>query len=327
MIPRPEGPLITFDPLRNPLPPIFPIPTWLNPYAHRGDVDILAAALFTGYMPNVKAMIALHMMEVARKAGALDGVHTLVEASSGNTGLSLANLAPYYGLKLVTVTERDLAPGKVEQLRLVGVEKNQNPEEEFDTIEAAAKLGEQPGWFNFNQYGNQWNVEAHKRYTGPHLWEGTDKKISVFSNGMGTAGTALGVKAFFESIDANVYVLGVACAEGNPVPGLRSYKKLEHVTLPWQSLHHLEATRFEAYSLSLKLFRSGMMVGPSSGMALAGLLRFLKEHEANDFEGLRNEDGRVVAVFGCGDTIIPYMEKYSFVLNNSDLVPLKIEEP
>lgn len=315
------GPKVIFDPNKNPLPPLFPLPEHLNRY-HSQGVTILAAPLFTAAMPNVKAMVVRHMLEEARKAGMLDGVHTLVEATSGNTGMSMGVIAPYYGLRVVVVVDRDLAPGKIEQLRMVGADIRY-PDDGLGTIETARRLGEQPGWLNFNQYGNRLNVGAHCRYTGPHLWKKTRHKISVFSNGMGTAGTCLGVKAYFEEIGANVHVLGVACAEGSPVPGLRSYKKLANVTLDWRSLNTLEATQYEAYKLSLKLYRAGIMAGPSSGLALAGLLRFLEERRSSDFEGLCNADGRVIAVFGCGDTPMPYMEKYSTVLNGNDFDPLR----
>ncbi len=314
-------PRVTFDPRRNSLSSIFALPGRLNPYLDRG-VDIYAAPLYAAAMPNVKAYVVRHMFETAQKEGLFDNVHTIVEATSGNTGLSMGELAPFYRKKFVAVVERDLAPGKLLQLRMAGVNMV-SPEGEMDTIEMARMLGEQSGWCNINQYGSALNVDAHRLYTGPHLWEQTEHKITVFSNGMGTAGTALGVKTFFEEEGVDVHVLGVACAEGSPVPGLRSRTRLKNVTLDWQSLHVLEATNREAYGLSLKLMRAGVMAGPSSGLALAGLLRFLEEREADEFDGLRNEDGRVVAVFGCGDTPMPYLEKYPTILDGDDFNPEK----
>lgn len=316
------NPKTIFDPWKNRLSPIFRLPDRLNPYRAKG-VEIYAVPFYTAAMPNVKALMVRHMFESAAESGTLNGVHTIVEATSGNTGLTMCLIAPYYGARVVTVVERDLAPGKLDQLRLAGADIVY-PDAGSGTIEAAKRLGGQKGWYNFNQYSSHLNVEAHSIYTGPHIFRETHGRITVFSNGVGTAGTCLGVKAYFEKAGVKARVIGVVCAEGNPVPGLRSRRKLDGVELDWRSLELIEATNREAYLLSLKLCQSGLMAGPSSGMALAGLLRFLSERESSNFAGLRNSYGAVVAVFGCGDTPIPYLDKYTTILDGEEFEPLRL---
>jgi cysteine synthase len=312
------------NPTRNPWPPAFPLPRYLNPFL-ADRVDLIPIPIFGGYVPNMKTIVARWMLERAYGAGKLAGIHTVVEATSGNTGASLGIVTPYYGIRrTVAVVERDIAPGKLEQLRLCGVEPVY-PMDGLTTVETATVLGKQQGWLNLNQYANLANPEAHKRWTGPHVWEQTEGKISVFAAPLGTTGTVIGVGEFLRTQSSRISIVGVALAPGEAVPGVRTEAKLKQVGFDWQSaIDHLVLTSTKSsYRASVDLIRSGRMFGPSSGLAFSGAIQFVTERkEKGTLDPLRNTDGRVIVAFTCGDGPFLYLDKYSTILDGTSFNPL-----
>ena len=114
---------------------------------------------------------------------------------------------------------------------------------------------------------------------------------------------------------------GAICAPGCAIPGVRSEAKLREVSHPWRESADaiIEVGTRESYRKSLELCRNGILGGPSSGFALAGLLRFLDAAVTDrTLDDLRNEDGEVVATFVCPDTPLPYLDKYSTHLDPSE---------
>jgi cysteine synthase len=314
-----------WNPTRNPLPPAYPLPRHLNPF-DADRVDLIAVPLF-GNGPNMKTFMSRWMLERAEAAGQLKGVHTLVEATSGNTGADLGILAPWYGIsRIIAVIERDTAPGKLEQLRLCGVEPAY-PMDGQTTIETARELGKQPGWLNLDQYSSAANVEAHEKWTGPHIWQQTSGKVSVVVLPMGTTGTACGVSKFLRQQDAYatlVTVVGVALAPGEAVPGVRTEEKLQQVAFDWRSAIDdlVLVFRHPSYAASMDLIRTGRFYGPSSGAAFSGAKLFVeKQKENGKLNRFRNEDDRVVVAFTCGDGPFLYQDKYSTLLDDAAFRP------
>ncbi|HXX13339.1 MAG TPA: pyridoxal-phosphate dependent enzyme [Candidatus Eremiobacteraceae bacterium] len=302
------------DPDCNPPLPLVELPERLNPFtAYR--VRLFAKLMYLLPLLNLKSLPALNMMLNASRK--LKGVHTIVENSSGNTAFSLAIVARLFGIRSVrALVPQDIAQGKLEMLRLSGAEisfaKN------IGGIALARRIGKRRGFINLDQYANRANLAAHAKWTAKQVWEQTDGKLSVFCAGLGTTGTALGAIQFFKKQSSEVRVVGVYCLPDNAIPGVRSMEALEEISFPWKSKvpHRVGVSTKESFRKSLALCRAGLMAGPSSGFALAGLLKFIEQHA--DLDQLRNRDGQILACFVCPDSPFPYLDKYSTILDPPD---------
>ena len=293
--------------------PMVELPLSLNPFAKKG-VRIFAKLLYFLPLLNVKSLMAVTMLKEAEREGALKDVHTIVENSSGNTGFSLGILAKYFGVENVTaIVPYDIAPGKREMLRLAGVKVD---EVKQGGIARARELGRQKGFLNLGQYEDDANPKAHETVTAPEIWEQTQGDITLFCAGLGTTGTALGAKRYFKK-KGNVDVLGVILEKDSAVPGVRTRKGLEDISFDWKKEIDfcVEIKTKESYKKSLELCQAGLLAGPSSGFALAGLLKFLGEQDKASLQDMRNSHGEVTAVFICADTPMPYLDKYSTFLD------------
>jgi cysteine synthase A len=297
--------------------PLVELPKRLNPFADQ-KVRVFAKLMYLLPLLNSKSLPVLNMMlDTADKLG---GVHTIVENSSGNTAFSLAIMAPLFGIQSVrAMVPLDIAPGKLELLRLSGADVR-FPEKGASGIATAREMGKNKGFLNLDQYSNKANVAAHAKWTAKQVWEQTEGQLTVFCTGLGTTGTALGAVEYFKQQKALVTVVGAYCLPNNAVPGVRSMEGLAEISFDWQSeiSQPVGVATKESFKKSLDLCRSGLMAGPSSGFAYAGLLRFLGEHR--DLNDLRNQNAEVVATFICPDTPFPYLDKYSTILDPSDFV-------
>ncbi len=303
--------------------PLIELPASLNPF-QKEKVRIFAKATFMGPLFNIKQLGALSLLEDAQASGKLKGVHTLVESSSGNMILGIAVLARFFGIpRVVGVVDRDIAPGKLEILRLFGVDPafSDAPPAAKSGIAKAKELGKQRGWLNLGQYGNEANPAAYEKWLAPHLWEQTGGALTVFCAGMGTTGTLVGSSRYLKKKSKRITVVGVTPVT-DTVPGVRSTRRLKEITFDWPERldRRVEIDTPSAYKASLALCRSGLLAGPSSGMALAGLLQFLGEkNERDSLDKLRNRNGEIVAAFVCPDSAMLYLEKYSTHLSPEDL--------
>lgn len=301
----------------NPPLPLVELPSRLNPLADQ-KVRIFAKLLYLLPLLNSKSLPVLNMMlETGDKLG---GVHTIVENSSGNTAFSLAIMAPLFGIQTVrAMVPLDIAPGKLELLRLAGAQVR-FPEGGISGIATAREMGKSKGFLNLDQYSNKANVAAHAKWTARQVWEQTQGDLTVFCTGLGTTGTALGAVEYFKDEQAPVKVVGIYCLPNNAVPGVRSMEGLAEISFDWRSEipDPVGVTTKESFKKSLDLCRAGLVAGPSSGFAYAGLLRFLGEQP--DLKKLRNNKGEVLATFICPDTPFPYLDKYSTILDPSDFV-------
>jgi cysteine synthase A len=301
------------DPDSHPPVPLVELPNSLNPLAGQ-KVRIFAKLLYLLPLFNLKSFPVLGMLREA----SLEGVHTLVENSSGNTAFSLAIIARLFGIQAVrAIVPIDIAPGKLELLRLAGAEVHFAPSE-GGGVALARRIGKRPGFLNLDQYSNEANINAHARWTAAQVWQQTSGKLTIYAAGFGTTGTAIGAVRYFREHSPKVTVVGVYVAPDSAVPGMRTVERLQEVSFDWESEvgHRAGAATKESYKKSLDLCRVGLLAGPSSGCTLAGLLRFLNEH--HDLDRFRNADGEVVAAFICCDTPFPYLDKYSTILDPID---------
>jgi cysteine synthase len=303
-------------------PPLVALPKGLNPFWH-DKVEILLCLASQTPLGNIKFLPVYGMLEAAQKAGKLKGVTIAVEGSSGNTAAILGVLARQFGIERVkAIVPRDLAMGKLEVLRLLGVEVI------FDdfipgtgsTADKARAMGEMPGHINLGQYENEANPMSIQKWLAPWIDKQTNGEVDVIAAGLGTTGTALGLHMYFKHRAA---IVGVNLLPGNSIPGLRTMKCIEKdIRFNWESAlaARVEVGRKESFEKSLRLVQEGYLAGPSSGSALVGLLKFLEEQRnIGTLKQFRNKHGNVVIVVICPDGPGPYQEKYASELDPEQL--------
>ncbi len=184
---------------------------------------------------SVKSLPAIYMLLEAERAGRLDGVHTVVENSSGNTGFSLGILAALFHIRrVVAVVPWDIAPGKLDLLRLCGVEPKlvRDAPGEPSGIAQARETGKQTGWFSPGQYDNEANPAAFEKWVAPEIWRQTGGKLTVFAAGVGTSGTLVGSSRYFRRVAPQVTLVGAICGAQSAVPGVRSESRLREIAFP-----------------------------------------------------------------------------------------------
>lgn len=313
-----------FDPDQHAPAPLVLLPPSLNPFEEAEKVKIFAKLMFLSPTLNLKWAPAFEMLRRASGAKGFEGTRRLAEGSSGNMALALALQCRAFGLEGVSAfVPADLAFVKKELLHLVGVDLTYCTDGPGrpSAIEQARGSGAEDGSLNLGQYENPANPAAHARWTAPGIWNQTQGGLTVFCGGLGTTGTLVGARDAFRAVSARVQLVGCLCAPGSAVPGVRSEQRLGEIRFDWrEGIHKVEVETKESYRASLKLIREGLLAGPSSGFALAGLLRFLRSCREDPalWKGLRNADGEIVAAFVCGDTPHLYVDKYSTILDPED---------
>ncbi|MCB0733365.1 MAG: pyridoxal-phosphate dependent enzyme [Flavobacteriales bacterium] len=176
---------------------------------------ILAKIETTNPGNSVKDRMALKMIEEAEKDGRLKPGGTIVEGTSGNTGMGLAIAGLIKGYKCIFVTTDKQSREKVDMLKAVGAEvivcpTDVEPTDPRSYYSVSRRLGtEIPGGFYVNQYDNPANVQAHYESTGPEIWEQTEGKITHFVVGVGTGGTISGVGKFLKEKNPNIQIWGI----------------------------------------------------------------------------------------------------------------------
>lgn len=164
---------------------------------------------------SVKDRMAIKMVEDAEKAGILKPGGTIIEGTSGNTGMGLALAAIAKGYKCVFTTTDKQSKEKIDVLRALGAEvvvcpTNVAPKDPQSYYSVAARLNrETPNSFYPNQYDNLSNTAAHYETTGPEIWNDTDGKITHFVAGVGTGGTMCGVSKFLKEKNKNIRAIGI----------------------------------------------------------------------------------------------------------------------
>ncbi len=308
------------DPGKLPYVPLVELPASLNPFLDEG-VRIQAKMMNLLPLGNVKAVPAYNMVAEEAARGDLATVGRLIENSSGNTVSSLALVARHFGVpRTSSYVPAEISWNKLLMLLFYGIEPivNQEPAnpEEGDPrsgINKAKRDGQAADTWNPGQYDNLDNPKAHEKWTGPQIWDQTDGKLSLFCSSLGTTGTLIGTSMYLKKQRPDLPVVGVMRAPDNYVPGPRTEKLLKLVGFDWRA--HLdsveEAETAESYRLSMEMSRLGLLVGPSSGLVLSGLLQHLqKAKDSGRLDKLRNADGEVLCVSIACDGPLPYLDEY-----------------
>ncbi len=164
---------------------------------------------------SVKDRIGIRMIEDAERAGILKPGGTIIEGTSGNTGMGLALAAVAKGYKCIFTVSDKQSQEKINILRAVGAEvvvcpTNVEPDDPRSYYSVARRLNKEiPNSFYPNQYDNLSNTAAHYDTTGPEIWQQTEGKITHYAAGVGTGGTICGVSKFLKEKNPNLYTLGI----------------------------------------------------------------------------------------------------------------------
>jgi cysteine synthase B len=233
---------------------------------------------------SVKDRPALSMIVEAEKRGDIRPGDTLIEATSGNTGIALAMVAATKGYRLVLVMPENQSLERRQTMRAFGAElvltpKSGGMESARDTAEEMQREGR---GIILDQFGNPDNPLAHYRGTGPEIWRDTQGRVTHFVSAMGTTGTIMGVSRFLKERNPAITVIGVQPAEGAQIPGIRKWPDAYLPRIYDASrVDRVEpVTQAEAEATTRRLAADeGIFCGISAGGACAVALRIAREVE------------------------------------------------
>jgi cysteine synthase B len=233
---------------------------------------------------SVKDRPALNMINEALKRGDIKKGDTLVEATSGNTGIALAFIAQIFGLNMVLIMPDNSTEERIKTMRAYGAELILTSQE--DGIEGsrdlAIQLHEEKGYFILNQFANDDNWKAHYKTTGPEIWNDTNGEVTHFVSAMGTTGTIMGVSTFLKEKNKEIQIIGAQPKDDAKIPGIRKWpeaylpkffdrSKVDEV---------LEVSEEEARGMTIRLAKEeGIFAGMSSGGAVATALKITETVE------------------------------------------------
>lgn len=227
---------------------------------------------------SVKDRPAMSMISRAEARGEIKPGDTLIEATSGNTGIALAMAAAIRGYKMVLIMPETMSMERRAVMKAFGAELILVSAE--DSMEGARDLADQmekecKGKV-LDQFSNPDNSIAHYLGTGPEIMRDTQGKITHFVSSMGTTGTIVGTSKYLKEQNANIQVIGVHPAEGAKIPGIRRWPK-EYLPAIYDDTNIdsiLEVTQEEAEETTRQLAaKEGIFCGVSSGGAVAVALR------------------------------------------------------
>ncbi|MBZ0226638.1 MAG: cysteine synthase CysM [Comamonas sp.] len=191
-----------------------------------GHGNVLLAKL-EGNNPagSVKDRAALAMIDGAQRRGEISPGDTLIEATSGNTGIALAMVAAVKGYRMVLVMPEDLSVERAQTMKAYGAELILTPKSggmEY-ARDLALQMAAQGKGRVLDQFANEDNPRAHYETTGPEIWEQTKGRITHFVSAMGTTGTITGVARFLREKNPKVRIVGAQPTEGSRIPGIRKW--------------------------------------------------------------------------------------------------------
>ena len=219
---------------------------------------------------SIKDRPAIRMIKDAESSGFIEKGDTLIEATSGNTGIALAMAASIRGFKIKLIMPETASIERIKTMKAYGAEvilvtKEQDMEGARDLAIETSKNGE---GHILNQFSNKSNYLAHYDTTGPEIWSQTDEKITHFISAMGTTGTITGVSRFLKEKNNKIKIIGVQPTEGSRIPGIRRWKS-EYVPEIFQQAivdQIIDISQQDAeISMEHLSQKNGLFVGVSAG--------------------------------------------------------------
>ncbi len=233
---------------------------------------------------SVKDRPALSMITRAELRGQIHAGDTLIEATSGNTGIALAMAAAIKGYKMILIMPDNSSAERKAAMTAYGAELILVSQEEgMEGARDLAQRMEAEGRGKvLDQFANGDNPEAHYTTTGPEIWRQTQGSITHFVSSMGTTGTIMGVSRYLKEQNDNVQIVGLQPMEGSAIPGIRRWPQ-EYLPKIYQADRVdriVDMAQSEAEDVTRRLAREeGIFCGVSSGGAVAAMLRLSKEVE------------------------------------------------
>jgi len=233
---------------------------------------------------SVKDRPALSMISHAQQRGDIKPGDTLIEATSGNTGIALAMAAAMMGYRMVLVMPEHLSIERRQSMSAFGAEivltsKQGGMEQARDVAE---RMRDEGRGIILDQFANPDNPLAHYESTAPEIWRDTDGKITHFVSSMGTTGTIMGCARYFKEKNPAIEIIGVQPEEGAQIPGIRKWTEayLPKIYDAKQVGRIMLVSQAEAEDMTRRLAREeGIFAGISSGGALAAALKVSAEVE------------------------------------------------
>ena len=278
----------------------------LNKITKDIPATVLAKVETTNPGNSIKDRMALKMIEDAEKNGLLKPGGTIIEGTSGNTGMGLAMASIIKGYKCIFTTTDKQSKEKVDALRAFGAEvivcpTNVDPEDPRSYYSVSSRLvRETPNSWKPNQYDNLSNSQAHYEQTGPEIWDQTEGKITHLVAGVGTGGTISGIAKYLKEQNPNIKILGIdtygSVFKKYKETGIFDKNEIyPYITegigedfLPenvdFNLIDHFEKVTDKDAALMTRdiALKEGIFVGNSSGSALAGLLQMKDQFKQGD---------------------------------------------
>jgi cysteine synthase B len=251
-----------------------------------GRTNNIILAKLEGNNPagSVKDRPALSMIVRAEKRGQIKPGDTLIEATSGNTGIALAMAAAMMGYRMLLVMPEHLSLERRQAMRAFGAEivlvsKEGGMEEARDVAERMQAEGQ---GLILDQFANPDNPLSHYEGTGPEIWRDTEGKITHFVSSMGTTGTIMGCSRFFKEKNPKVEIIGCQPTEGSQIPGIRKWPEayLPKIFDRSRVDRVIEVSQEDAEEMTRRLSQEeGLFAGISSGGAMWAALQVSAEAE------------------------------------------------
>ena len=233
---------------------------------------------------SVKDRPAYSMITRAEARGDIKPGDTLIEATSGNTGIALAMVAAMRGYKMILVMPENQSIERRQSMKAYGAELVLTPKDGSMELarDVASKLETEGEGVVLDQFGNMDNPLAHYEGTGPEIWRDTEGKVTHFISSMGTTGTIMGVSRYLKEQNPNVQIIGVQPEEGAQIPGIRKWPE-EYLPKIYEA-KRVDDLIYVGQANAEKTMRrlaaeEGIFAGVSSGGALYAALQLSKKLE------------------------------------------------
>ena len=233
---------------------------------------------------SVKDRPALSMIKHAEMRGEIKPGDTLIEATSGNTGIALAMAAAIRGYRIILIMPENMSVERRAVMKAFGAEIVLTSDEGSmeEAIDVSREMEAQGKGRILDQFANPDNPRSHYEGTGPELWRDTNGKITHFVSAMGTTGTIMGTSRFLKEMNPNIQIIGVQPEDGARIPGIRRWPK-EYMPKIFESTRVdriIDVTQSLAEETTLALGKmEGIFAGISSGGSVAAALQISSEIE------------------------------------------------
>lgn len=250
-----------------------------------GHTQATVLAKLEGNNPagSVKDRPAYNMIMQAEKRGQIKPGDTLIEATSGNTGIALAMVAAMRGYKMQLIMPDNMSQERKDAMQAYGAELIEVTKAEGmeGARDLAAKMQSEGQGYVLNQFGNPDNVNAHYLTTGPEIWQQTGGKVTHFVSSMGTTGTIMGVSKYLKEQNPEIQIVGLQPEDGASIAGIRRWPEAYLPTIFDRSRidRIIDIPQIEAEKTMRQLAKvEGISAGTSSGGAVWASIKLAQEN-------------------------------------------------